>query len=1246
MQRPSPISRGESLNPKSLSGALLAAGTLILGAAFAQGGTPLSVALSSVDNVYGIVSTGSAPKSGGLDGKDNDYASALLGTSVSWAGSAFTLGATGALDAVSNATITLPAGNYATLDLLGTAVNGNQTAQSFIVTYTDGTTSSFTQSLSDWATPAGYSGETLVLQMPYRITSTGATDNRPFNLYGYSFALNSAKTVKSLTLPKNRDVVVLAVDLVPTGAAPTPAAAPTFSPAAGTYGSAQSVTLSDTTSGAAIYYTTNGTTPTTSSARYSPGAPIAVGSTTTIEAIAGASGYSSSTVATAAYTITAQGGTSVSVALSSIDNAYGIASTGSAPKGGGLDGRGNDYASALLGTSLSWAGSVFTFGATGALDAVSSATIPLPAGDYATLNLLGTAVNGNQTAQTFIVTYTDGTTSSFTQSLSDWATPQGYAGETIALQMSYRISSSGAIDNRTFNLYGYSFALNSAKTVKSLTLPRNLDVVVLAVDLVAAAGAPTPAAAPSFSPAPGTYGSAQSVTLSDTTSGAVIYYTTNGTTPTTSSARYIPGTPIAVGSTTTIEAIATASGYSSSTVATATYTITSQGGTTVSVALSSVDNSYGIASTGSAPKGGGLDGSGNDYASALLGTSLSWAGSNFTFGAAGAPDAASSATIPLPAGSYATLNLLGTAVNGNQAAQTFIVTYTDGTASSFTQSLSDWHTPQGYAGETIVLQMPYRISSSGATDNQQFNLYGYSFALNSAKTVQSLTLPKNPDVVVLAVDLIGIAPPPPPPPYPNSSLLGDITWNELSKQRYAAGSDIWDSTWASDGLVYGVWGDGYGFTGTAKVQIGVSSIAGSPANPPITGTDVYFGSPSPATLPCAQKPTIGGKPRGVVALPNAVMYLFHSTQDLCIPDAWLARSTDNGRTWTDYIGNLQWPDGNGFSPVTMLQYGPALAGALMPDATLTPYVYIYGSVTSSPGNQYLARVAALPSNSIETPGNWSYYAGRDSSGNPLWTLSSSGAVPVWSDPDYSQSLSVSFDPAIGRYIAYNDHGNACGGIPCEREVSLFDAPSPWGPWTTFDYEEQFDNVNCGSNCLGDQAAVGWAMMQQWFSGDGLSMWVEYSSTGNYDSLNLIQGTISLAPGATISGMTVSTATPAVLDVLSLSDPGNLEFIDRPARLTSIPAQYIGKEVIRLAKNDAAVSDANYVSFTSTVGQNVCVGWDPANALPAWLSTWTNTGASLVGDTTFNVYTNYFPAGNVTLPAANSNQDSYLLFVGC
>jgi hypothetical protein len=431
--------------------------------------------------------------------------------------------------------------------------------------------------------------------------------------------------------------------------------------------------------------------------------------------------------------------------LSAVSNVVALAHTGVPVPHGGLDGKGYAYAAALTGTSLNWNGDTFALGAPEAFDAVSNTGIALPSVSGSSIALLATGVNGNQANQVFILRYTDGTTVRLPQSLSDWHTPQSYLGESIAATFAYRLTASGGVDARSFQLYGYELPTDPTKTLQSLTLPGNRNVVVLSLN-VAAALATT--ATPTFSPLPGTFALPQSVTLSDSTPGAAIYYTRDGTTPTAASTPY--SGPISVSATTTLKAIALASGYSPSAIAVGTFTINVAA---VDVALGTAASVVGLANAGSPVPQGGLDTRGNAYAAALLGSSINWSGVLFTLGSAGKSDAATRTVIALPAGAYSKLLVLATAVNGNQLAQQFVVTYADGTTSSFTQSLSDWHTPQQYAGESIVSSMPYRITASGAIDARGFDLYGYVFSLNATKSVKSLTLPNNRNVVVLAIAL-------------------------------------------------------------------------------------------------------------------------------------------------------------------------------------------------------------------------------------------------------------------------------------------------------------------------------------------------------------------------------------------------------------------------------------------------------------------------------------------------------------
>lgn len=98
------------------------------------------------------------------------------------------------------------------------------------------------------------------------------------------------------------DQVLLNVTVVSTGTTPPPAVAtPIFSLVAGQYSTTQWVTLSDATAGSAIYYTTDGSAPTTTSLRYS--GPIPVSKSVVIQAVAVASGFANSFVARADYVI-------------------------------------------------------------------------------------------------------------------------------------------------------------------------------------------------------------------------------------------------------------------------------------------------------------------------------------------------------------------------------------------------------------------------------------------------------------------------------------------------------------------------------------------------------------------------------------------------------------------------------------------------------------------------------------------------------------------------------------------------------------------------------------------------------------------------------------------------------------------------------------------------------------------------------------------------------------------------------
>ena len=186
---------------------------------------------------------------------------------------------------------------------------------------------------------------------------------------------------------------------------------------------------------------------------------------------------------------------------------------------------------------------------------------------------------------------------------------------------------------------------------------------------------------------------------------------------------------------------------------------TGKTGTGTQVDLSSKFTLYGIYQDGSTYTTGGLDGDGYSYSANLLTPSRVFNGTLFNFGPANKPDAVASSgqLVTLPSGQYSALMLLATGVEGAQTSEVFTVTYTDGTTSKLTQSFSDWFTPQQFPGESEGVAMAYRNFDNGTKDNRTFNLYAYRFALKPGKVVQSLTLPDDPDVVVLAATLLPVS---------------------------------------------------------------------------------------------------------------------------------------------------------------------------------------------------------------------------------------------------------------------------------------------------------------------------------------------------------------------------------------------------------------------------------------------------------------------------------------------------------
>ncbi len=372
---------------------------------------------------------------------------------------------------------------------------------------------------------------------------------------------------------------------------PTPA----FSPAGGTYNAAQRVSISDTDGNAKIYYTLDGSTPSASSTLYS--GPINVAISETVNAIAIDPNLNNSDVASDAYTISAGGnsinfGNGFSLTTGLTLNGSTVASNDSRLQL--TDGGFNEAGSLFWNTPINiqafttnWEFQLSEAQANGYTFTIQNAPAGANAlgGDSAGLGYQGitksVAVKFNfynyaNEGSNSIGFYTDGQ-APVTPSTD--ITPSG-----IELSSDDLIQATLAYDGTTLTLTLYDPLVNKTFTASQvINIPQTVGANTAYVGFTGGSGGlsasqkiaawtyTTQAVPPAFSVPAGTYASAQSIALTSATSDAVIYYTTNGATPTAASTVY--SGPISVGASETIQAIAISPTMGTSVVESAAYTI-------------------------------------------------------------------------------------------------------------------------------------------------------------------------------------------------------------------------------------------------------------------------------------------------------------------------------------------------------------------------------------------------------------------------------------------------------------------------------------------------------------------------------------------------------------------------------------------------------------------------------------------------------------------------------------------------
>jgi hypothetical protein len=313
-----------------------------------------------------------------------------------------------------------------------------------------------------------------------------------------------------------------------------------------------------------------------------------------------------------------------------------------------------------------------------------------------------------------------------------------------------------------------------------------------------------------------------------------------------------------------------------------------------------------------------------------------------------------------------------------------------------------------------------------------------------------------------------------------------IDWSTHKQQ--APGSDNWPLTWADDGHQYTSFGDGGGFGGTnqdGRVSLGVARLEGDSAN--FKGVNIWGGKD-------ARNPAqFDGKSYGIISI-DGVLYIWVSPGSNAsnYKEARLAVSKDHGATWT----KVDWAFTQADKIIlpTFLQFGQDYDGAR------DGYVYSYSIrlqnaselSVQKPGIIDLMRV---PKGQVTDRSAYEFFRGLDQGGSPSWTKDLNERRPVFENPDgVGWNASVTYNSGLERYLLMTEHSQTMRG-----NLGIFDAPEPWGPWTTVHYEKGFGKDHIG------QSTFYWVFSNKWFSNGGLEFVMIFTGVGSNDSFNFVRG---------------------------------------------------------------------------------------------------------------------------------------------